>query len=116
MNYYAFAFPVKAFLIDNNIPASKFAEMLETRRKLYPPSTAAVMQNLIDSHDTDRVASMIVNRKIAPLPDGDNIVYNKNNDLRYSQDYEIREPNNQERDIQRLLVLFQMCYVGAPMA
>jgi len=115
MNYYAFAFPVKAFLVDNNMPASKFAELLETRRKLYPPSTAAVMQNLIDSHDTDRVASMIVNRKIAPLPDGDNIVYNKNNDLRYSQDYEIREPNNQERDIQRLLVLFQMCYVGAPM-
>lgn len=115
MNYYAFAFPVKAFLIDHNIPASKFAELLETRRRLYPAETAAVMQNLIDSHDTDRLASMIVNRKIAPPPDGDNIVYNRNNDLRYSQNYEIREPNNQERDIQRLIVLFQMCYVGAPM-
>jgi glycosidase len=115
MNYYAFAFPVKAFLVDNNISASRFAELLEQRRKSFPPATAAVMQNLIDSHDTDRVASMIVNRKIAPPPDGDNIVYNRNNDLRDSQNYDIRKPNDQERDIQRLVAFFQTCYVGAPM-
>jgi len=115
MNYYAFAFPVKAFLIDNNITASRFTELLETRRNRFPPATAAVMQNMIDSHDTDRLASMIVNRKIAPPPDGDNIVYNKNNDLRYSQNYDIRKPNEQDRNIQRLILLFQMCYVGAPM-
>lgn len=115
MNYYAFAFPAKAFLIDDNIPASKFGQLLDTRRALFPAATAAAMQNMIDSHDTDRVASMIVNRKIAPAPEGDNIVYNKNNDLRYSQNYDIREPNDHERDIQRLLLLFQVTYVGAPM-
>jgi cyclomaltodextrinase len=115
MNYYAFAFPVTAFLIDNNILVSRFAELLENRRKNFSPATAAVMQNLIDSHDTDRVASMIVNRKIAPPPQGDNIVYNKNNDLRFSQSYDIRKPDESERSIQRLIVLFQMSYIGAPM-
>jgi cyclomaltodextrinase len=115
MNYYAFAFPVKAFLIDDNVPASRFAELLENRRNNFSPATAAVMQNLIDSHDTDRMASMIVNIKNTVPPNGDDIVYNKNNDLRYSQTYDIRKPNDLERDIQRLIVLFQMCYVGAPM-
>ena len=80
MNYSAFAFPVKGFLIDNNVAPSKFAQLLETRRNNFPPATAAVMQNLIDSHDTDRLASMIVNIKNAVPPKGDDIVFNKNND------------------------------------
>jgi glycosidase len=115
MNYNAFAIPVKGFLIDNNVPASRFAELIEARLKELPPAAAPVMQNLVDSHDTDRMASMIVNEKNAQPPSGDDIVYNKNNDLRFSSTYDIRKPNELERRIQRLIVLFQMAYVGAPM-
>lgn len=115
MNYNAFAIPVKGFLIDNNVSASRFAEILESRRHNFPSATAAVMQNLIDSHDTDRLASMIVNGLRAMAPNGDDIVFNKNNDPRSSQTYDLRKPNERERNIQRLVVLFQMTYVGSPM-
>jgi cyclomaltodextrinase len=115
MNYNAFAIPVKGFLIDNNIAPTKFGQLLESRRKEFPPTTAAVMQNLVDSHDTDRLASMIVNGEGTVYPNSDDIVFNKNNDSRSSQTYDLRKPNERERNIQRLIVLFQMAYVGAPM-
>lgn len=115
MNYNAFAIPVKGCLIDNNVPPSQFVRLLDSRRKQFPAPVAAVMQNLMDSHDTDRLASMIVNGPNAPAPNGDDIVFNKNNSPENSSDYDIRKPNERERDIQRLIVLFQMCYVGAPM-
>ncbi len=115
MNYNAFAIPVKGFLIDNNVSPTKFGELLESRRKQFPTAVAAVMQNLTDSHDTDRLASMIVNGPNAPAPSGDDIVFNKNNTPASSDSYDIRKPNERERDLQRLIVLFQMCYVGAPM-
>jgi glycosidase len=115
MNYNAFAIPVTGFLIDNNVAPTKFGQLLESRRKQFPPPVAAVMQNLTDSHDTDRIASMIVNGPNAPAPNGDDIVFNKNNNPGSSDTYEIRKPNERERDLQRLIVLFQMCYLGAPM-
>jgi glycosidase len=115
MNYHAFAIPLKGFIIDNNIAPSRFGQLIESRRQKLGPEAAAVMQNLIDSHDTDRMASMIVNGPGTVYPTADDIVYNKNNDLRYSSGYKIRKPNDEERDIQRLIVLLQMCYLGAPM-
>lgn len=36
-------------------------------------------------------------------------------DLRQNPDYKVRAPTAQERRLQRLVVLFQMTYVGAPM-
>ena len=115
MNYNAFAIPVKGFLIDNNIAPSKFAQLLDQRRKEFPPATAAVMQNLVDSHDTDRVASMIVNGEGTVYKNPDEIEFNQNSGPSSSQSYDIRKPNERERSIQRLIVLFQMAYVGAPM-
>jgi glycosidase len=115
MNYNGFAIPVKGFLIDDNVAPSRFAKLMESTRKDLPAAAIPVMQNLVDSHDTDRMASMIVNGEGTVYPNPDEIVYNKNNDLRYTQTYKIRKPNDREREIQRLIVLFQMCYVGAPM-
>src|SRR5581483_6388389 len=92
MNYNAFAIPVKGFLIDNNVSPTKFGELLESRRKQFPTAVAAVMQNLTDSHDTDRLASMIVNGPNAPAPSGDDIVFNKNNTPASSDSYDNRKP------------------------
>jgi len=47
--------------------------------------------------------------------ENDQIPFNVNNNARASTSYRIRKPNDRERDIQRLIVLFQMTYVGAPM-
>ncbi len=115
MNYNAFAVPVKGFLIDNNISPSTFARLLDDRRKQFPPSTAAVMQNLVDSHDTDRLASMIVNGAGTVYSGNQEFDFNQHNSPASSPTYDIRKPNERERNIQRLVVLLQMTYVGAPM-
>jgi len=47
--------------------------------------------------------------------EGDQISFNERNNARASATYRIRRPDDRERDIQRLIVLFQMSYVGAPM-
>ena len=115
MNYNAFAIPVKGFLIDNNRRAIEIRRASGKPRQQIPPATAAVMQNLVDSHDTDRLASMIVN--------GEGTVYDGNpgNRIQSKQQstgipkIQIRKPNERERNIQRLVVLLQMDYVGAPM-
>ena len=114
MNYNAFAIPVKGYLVDDNIGPSKFVNLTNERREGFPPAVAYVMQNLMDSHDTDRLASMIVNGEGTQYENGE-ISFNTNNDARASSTYRIRKPNDRERDIQRLIVLFQMTYVGAPM-
>ncbi|MBV9008357.1 MAG: DUF3459 domain-containing protein [Verrucomicrobia bacterium] len=115
MNYKAFAVPVKGFFVDDAITASDFAKLLNARRKAFPPATAAVMQNLVDSHDTDRIASMIVNGGNVSYSGPENIEFNQHNDASSSDTYDIRKPGERERKIQRLIVLFQMCYPGAPM-
>jgi glycosidase len=69
----------------------------------------------MDSHDTDRLASMIVNGEGTVYENPAEIEFNKNDSPRSSQSYKIRKPNERERSIQRLIVLLQMSYVGAPM-
>lgn len=115
MNYYAFSIPVKGFLIDDRIKAVDFAKLLNDRRASLPKGAAEVMQNLMDSHDTDRLASMIVNADIAGYSDPEKIEYNSNAAVHSSPNYKIRKPNARERSIQKLVVLFQATYVGAPM-
>ena len=115
MNYFDFAMPVKGFLVDNKIKASDFVKLLNTRRDALPKESAWFMQNLMDSHDTDRLASMIVNSDLPTYTDPEKIDYNANDAARFNPAYKVRKPNERERAIQRMVVLFQAAYVGAPM-
>lgn len=120
MNYYGFAFPTKGFLVDGRMPASDFVSALAERLQSHRPEVGYASQNLIDSHDTDRVASMVVNA-------GRDLPYQREDwkiwwdfdwgatNSANAADYLIREPSTNERSIQRLIALFQMTYVGAPM-
>lgn len=96
------------FFIDrrNKISVAKFDRELKRLRGLYPATTNAVLMNLIDSHDTDRLASMIKN------PDRN---YDRQAGVRDSKQYDPTKPNADERKIQKLIAIFQMTYVGAPM-
>ncbi len=114
MNYYGFALPVKAFLVDGRMKASVFTAMLDLRRQVHSPSVLYAMQNLVDSHDTDRIASMIVNAD-RPYVEPAVFDYDRNNSPRNNADYALRAPNETDRKIQRLIALFQVGYVGAPM-
>ncbi len=107
MNY-EFAKAVMRFFVDHKmaITPEQFDSTLAAIRHIYPDSVDFVLQNLVDSHDTDRLASMIVN------PDR---TYNGDATPRSNPKYSVRKPNAAEIQRQKLIVLFQMTYVGAPM-
>jgi glycosidase len=103
MNY-PFAKIVQNYMIDGDMTASEFLHELKKVRHEFPSDAALVMQNLMDSHDTPRLASMIVN------PGRE---YNENG--RPEHGFDVRKPTTGERRLQKLIALFQYTYVGAPM-
>lgn len=117
MNYHGFAQPVKGFLIDGRLPASRFALLLVDRMLAHPERRRHAMQNLIDSHDTPRVASMIINAR--RQPPYENVATFDYDDSRWgsaqgSSRYEIRAPRREERRLQRMVAVLQATCVGAP--
>ena len=113
MNY-PFAMAAQDFFVDDAtaIPPSEFAERLEELTNRYARPITLAMQNLMASHDTDRLASMFVN------PDRPYDGANRPQDNAASFDgpaYDPREPTAQERAKMRQLVMFQHAFVGAPM-
>ncbi|MEX2309876.1 MAG: glycoside hydrolase family 13 protein [Pirellulales bacterium] len=115
MNYHGFSFPVKGFLIDEVLPPSGAARELDARRSGYPRPVQYALQNLMDSHDTDRLASMIVNAGRRPYTRPERFDFDIDVSPRYVPDYDVRKPNDHERRVQRLIALLQMTYVGPPM-
>jgi cyclomaltodextrinase len=107
MNY-EFAKPAIAWAIDreNRIAVSELDRRLAELRLAYPAECGYAMMNLLDSHDTDRIASMARN------PDRQ---YNHRNREQDGDPYDPSRPGPADYARQRLLVLLQMTYVGAPM-
>lgn len=117
MNYHGFAYLVKGFLIDGTLTPHDFGQDLVARLAEYPSVMQFAMQNLIDSHDTERVGSMIVNAVGKPYLQPDRFDYDVSERVspRYADDYKVRQPSDRERQIQRLVALMQMTFVGPPM-
>jgi len=112
MNY-NFLFSTAEYFIDDKtkISASEFMEQLEHLRKIYPQEVSFVMQNLFGSHDTQRVLSHIVNRDKYKIRNwGETFEKWKAS----NPDYDISKPGKYEKDIFKLMLIFQMTYVGAP--
>jgi cyclomaltodextrinase len=107
MNYRFAAAATKFFVNQKKqITTSQFDKELEQIRLDYPQEVNYVLQNLLDSHDTDRLSSMIIN------PDR---IYGHANRVADNRDYDVRKPRADEIKVQKLIVLFQMTYLGAPM-
>lgn len=107
MNY-EFAKPSIRWALDrkNKLSVSELDAKLAELRLAYPTEITYVMQNLLDSHDTDRVVSMALN------PDRE---YNNLNREQEVQTYDASKPGEEHYRRVRLLALLQMTYVGAPM-
>ncbi|MEC8650602.1 MAG: glycoside hydrolase family 13 protein [Verrucomicrobiota bacterium] len=117
MNYNGFAIPVKGWLIDAKISTQDFVQRLENSLDNRPTETTLAMQNLVDSHDTQRVASAIVNRNTYKNYKDDNS-YDFDNSLRVSSrspGYKNTAPDTISRKIWKLVALFQATYIGSPM-
>ncbi|MCB9209251.1 MAG: alpha-glucosidase C-terminal domain-containing protein [Ignavibacteriales bacterium] len=107
MNY-RFTRAVKHFVSDqkNKISASAFADTINFIRKDYNKENLYVLMNLLGSHDTERLASLIVN------PD---YWYDHNANPAQRETFDVRKPNEIERMKQKLMVGIQMTMPGAPM-
>ncbi|HPF39979.1 MAG TPA: alpha-amylase family glycosyl hydrolase [Phycisphaerae bacterium] len=108
MNY-PFARRTLRFVINNRkaSTASQFKRELEEMYGWYRPQVNYVLQNLYDSHDTDRVASMCMN------PD---VEYDEANRIQDNgPDYVTSKPTPESYHRQKLLATIQMTFLGAPM-
>jgi len=106
MNY-NFAFAVNNFFIaqKNKVTVSKFIEELKKIDETYPKEYLNLLQNLVDSHDTERISSMIMNPDRQYDRDGSNGNHN----------YNPGKPNESAYEIQKIIAAFQITYRGSPM-
>jgi glycosidase len=117
MNYHGFAVPVKGWLIDARISAGEFAKRLGQGRENRTLSQMLVQQNLVDSHDTQRLASAIKNRATHPdYLNADWFDYDEGSRVTARHpDYQTGKPDAEGRRIWKMVALFQATYPGAPM-
>ncbi|MEM6561129.1 MAG: alpha-amylase family glycosyl hydrolase, partial [Planctomycetota bacterium] len=112
MNY-QFSMPTQDFFVDQAtaIEPSEYAAALMNVVDAYPRPIAYAQQNLMGSHDTDRLASMFVN----PDRPYDGANRPQDNAASFDPPYADRAPTDEEWARFKQLVLFQHCFVGAPM-
>ncbi|MCH8556934.1 MAG: glycoside hydrolase family 13 protein [Balneolia bacterium] len=112
MNY-NFAFAVSEYFIREDKPAlpSVLDKKLKELREAYPHEVSHVMHNLLGSHDTDRVASRIANSKLFTMRNWSQY-YHKSKMV--NPKYKTGKPGEAERHILKLMVVFQLTYLGAP--
>ncbi len=108
MNY-QFARAVLAWSVnqERKISVSELDRRLEALRLAYPQAATLVLQNLMNSHDTDRLVSMALNPD-RPYDHGNRIQDNGPN-------YNNAKPPPSAYRRARLIALLQMTYSGAPM-
>lgn len=106
MNY-NFAFAVKDYFIADKkkLKTSEFVKALQKIDSTYPEQNLYTLQNLLTSHDTERLSSMIAN------PDRG---YDRDADYR-NPDYNPGRPTHANYEMQKMITAFQMTYRGAPM-
>ncbi len=97
--------------VQKRTSASAFDAELARLRIRYPRGCTYVLQNLYDSHDTDRLASRLIN----PDLDGDAHYDGRNRIQDNGPNYAIAPPTDAAYQRQKMMALFQMMYVGAPM-
>ncbi len=92
---------------NQKIKPSELDQAFRELRLAYPREATLVLQNLMNSHDTDRVASMAHN------PDR---AYDHANRIQDNgPEFDNTKPTDEEYARARLTTLLQMTYVGAPM-
>ncbi|AFH50411.1 Glycosidase [Ignavibacterium album JCM 16511] len=106
MNY-NFAFAVNDFFVadKNKISVSAFVKRLEEIDRNYPATNLFSLQNLLTSHDTERLISLV-----------------KNPDRKYDRDadernkiYDPSKPSSNDYEKEKMIIAFQFIYKGAPM-
>lgn len=113
MNY-NFLFTCSEYFIHDTvgINTTEFDKKLKELRDAYPSCVAYVQQNLFDSHDTQRIGSQIVNKDFCSPRDWSNFFEKSKGD---KEEYHTTKPYEEDYQVQKLMAIFQMTYLGAPM-
>ncbi len=90
----------------HKISCSEMDRRLAELRHAYPAEATFVLQNLLDSHDTDRIVSKLLHADSE---------YDKGNREQDNPAYNGKKPGAREYALARLFAFIQMVYVGAPM-
>jgi len=106
MNY-KFGDAAFKFFIDkkNQISASKFDRLLHSVIKDYGYNNVLHLQNMVDSHDTERLATAVLN------PDR---WIDHNGGTWNNWEFNIQKPSVSDRLIQKTIITLQFIYPGAP--
>lgn len=106
MNY-RFTRAVKhlVFQTEEIVGPQGFIDSMKAQYADYPKDNIYVLMNLLGSHDTERLASLIVNP---------NNWYDHYASVKDNPDFDVRKPNAEERAKQRLAVGINMTMPGAP--
>ncbi|MCR4559527.1 MAG: hypothetical protein K5685_05560 [Bacteroidales bacterium] len=113
MNY-GFYFAAAEFFAaeDNSISALQFDKKLRSQLKLFNSGSNFLAMNLLDTHDTERFSSLVVNGRLKKFGSIAEFFENTHSgDKKYS----IRQPKDLERKIQKMAVVFEFSSVGSPM-
>lgn len=114
MNY-NFAFILHDFFVQDTSASTvtEFDRKLKELREAFGEGVAFNMQNLMNSHDATRLASAVAN------PDGKKFgdwgKYFNWSQKSNNKNYNARKPTPEQRKKQKLIVAFQMLYLGSPM-
>lgn len=114
MNY-NFAFIMHDFFVQDTSASTvtQFDGKLKELREAFGENVAFNMQNLMNSHDATRLASAVAN------PDGIKFgnwgKYFNWSQKSNNKKYNARKPTAEQIQKQKLIVAFQMLYLGAPM-
>lgn len=106
MNYRFGDAMLKAFVDrDMRVSPSGLDKLLGEIRQKYPVPSQYVIQNIMGTHDNERFASMIVN------PDR---WIDHDCNLNYNKKFKVNRPSETERQIEKIILVFQFTYLGAP--
>ncbi len=96
---------VSDFLLSRLSSSTVFDSRLMHHRSRTTLQGSDALWNMIDCHETDRIASMCVN---------DTLPFDRVNSLRVNSAYQVRPPDEAERDLQRVLIALQFTLPGSP--
>ena len=116
MNYGFYFLACKFFTCDRDkMTAKEFDTKIWKQLKLYPLGSNYLAMNLLGTHDTERIASLIVNRKMKDYDGFNPIASFFENTHVTDRGYTSRRPDELERQIQRMMIVFEFAMIGSPM-
>ena len=114
MNY-NFSFLVHDFFVQDTkaCTVTKFDAQLKELREGFGEGVAMNMQNLVGSHDANRIGSAVANPDGKKFGDwGDYFNWSQKSS---NAEYNARKPNAMQLQKQKLIAAFQILYLGSPM-